>query len=89
MAERGESGGGDVINIKRFLVGSDCAADATELTVQAGGPWLERGALLWNARTDDYATVNSKPTGNRIPIKKSALGTTGQVWKQGDKLWAK
>ena len=47
MAERGESGGGDVINIKRFLVGSDCAADATELTVQAGGAMAgARGASM-------------------------------------------
>lgn len=72
----------------RFVVGTTCAAGASTLVVVANGISMITGTVLWNPDTDDFATVDSKPTSNSIPITKSALGSTGQTWNSGTVLWA-
>jgi hypothetical protein len=72
----------------RFVVGTSCAAGATTLVVVANGTSMITGTVLWNPDTDDYATVDSKPTSNSITITKSAVDSTGQVWASGTVLWA-
>jgi len=71
-----------------FVVGKACAAGASELVVVANGTSMITGTVLWNPDTDDYATVDSKPTSNTIAITKSACDSTGQEWISGTVLWA-
>lgn len=72
----------------RFVVGVSCASGATTLVVVANGTAMITGTVLYNPGTDDYATVDSKPTSNSITITKSALGSTGQTWASGTVLMA-
>ncbi len=72
----------------RFVVGVSCAADATTLVVTANGTAIITGTVLFNPGTNDWATVDSKPTTNSVTITKSALGSTGAVWPTGTVLWA-
>jgi hypothetical protein len=71
----------------RFTVVNN-ATTGTSVIVQAQGPTLVAGSVLWSPEFGDYATVDSTPTTNTVTVTRSALGSTAVSWPPGTVLIA-
>ncbi len=72
----------------KFVVGDQVAAAGTTLNVVANGTVLVATTVVYNPRTNDYASVDTTPTTNAVTITRDALGSTGAIWLAQDVLWA-
>lgn len=72
----------------KFVVGDEVSAAGTTLNVVANGKVLVATTVIWNPRTNDYASVDTTPTTNAVTITRDVLGSTGAIWKAQDILWA-
>ncbi len=64
------------------------ASTGTSLTINTDYNALVEGTLLFNARTEDIASVDTTPTTATVTVSRSAAGTTAVAWLADDVLFA-
>jgi len=67
---------------------NNAAGTGTSLTINTDYKALVEGTLLFNARAEDIASVDTTATTSTVTVTRSAAGTTAASWQEGDILFA-